>query len=380
MKFFFSRILSSLASLSLFISFFLGGICLWAQPRVIINEWSQGGENAASGFCRSGSSEWVELLVVGPGAVDLRNYRVRINGLPAAPVLFQFLDDPLWQNVPPGTLIVVYNSRGLGAFFADCLPPQLINNDDRNPADCNHKIIVGSKDGALVSNWGVAGSFPLPADGVFFENNAAQQSPALYDGSGNLIHDWDQSNAPGFTGGLRPSSDGESVSYLGNTADGVTSPANWAKQRETPGEPNNPVNRTWIQSLRATPAALTPTAPNVSRCGSGPITFTVNFGSLKGDELIFYRNENPATGPFTSIPYEASEPNLVLEDEVSQDTVFFISIRDNLSGCQSPRIPVQLGVVPPPATPQAPSRIFRCGPGDISFTVSSSSADNSKFI
>jgi hypothetical protein len=375
MKFSLFRIPSSLAWLSFFIFFFLGGICLWAQPRVIINEWSQGGQNAASAFCRSGSSEWVELLVVGPGAVDLRNYEVRTNANGPVRVLFRLLDDPLWQNVPQGTLIVVYNSRGLGSVFTDCLPPELINKDDRNPADCNHKIIVGSADGAVLSNWGVAGSFPLPAEGVFLDNSAAQQSPALYDGGGNLIHDWDQNNNAGFTGGLRPSSDGESVSYLGATVTGVTSPANWAKQRETPGEPNNAINRTWIESLRATPSALTPTVQNVSRCGSGPVTFTVNFGSLKGDELIFYRNENLATGPFTSIPYGPNEPNLVLEDEVSRDTLFFVSIRDNFSGCQSPRIPVQIGVVPPPATPVAPNRVFRCGVGNISFTVSSGSAD-----
>ena len=79
---------------------------------VIINEWSQG-RNAGGPYPPNTScspfGEWVELLVVGPGPTTLTGFTVFDDGSATGQPLYTFKADPLWTNVCPGTLIVVYN-------------------------------------------------------------------------------------------------------------------------------------------------------------------------------------------------------------------------------------------------------------------------------
>ena len=92
----------------------MGETAVLAAPfDVIINEWSQG---------HGGNKEWVELLVVN-ASVDLRGADLG----DSSPGDLNFTDNPLWQNVPGGTLIVIYN----GSDPDDILPP-----DDIDMTDC----------------------------------------------------------------------------------------------------------------------------------------------------------------------------------------------------------------------------------------------------
>lgn len=86
--------------------------------QAIIHELSQGS---------SSPSEWLEILTLKSGSLafwDLTD---------AAGNMIVFLDDPVWDDNPAGTLIVVYS----GAFRAPLLPP-----DDLDPSD--GRMIVSS--------------------------------------------------------------------------------------------------------------------------------------------------------------------------------------------------------------------------------------------
>lgn len=131
---------------------------------VIINEWSQG--VLPAGACTAlpagqsdGFAEWVELLVVGPGAVNLNGYRIRHNTTGAGGlILFEF-SNPIWNAVPQGTLIVVYSNWNNTACSdpafgtgAGQIPDDLVDND------CNFKFVLGSDnptflDPSYSTNW-----------------------------------------------------------------------------------------------------------------------------------------------------------------------------------------------------------------------------------
>jgi len=94
--------------------------------QAIINEFSQG---------TTGSAEWIEILTLQSGSLafwDLSD---------AAGNLLVFLDDPVWDNIPAGTLIVVYNGAS-----KDLLLPA----DDLNPSD--GRMIVSSTNPAYFDN------------------------------------------------------------------------------------------------------------------------------------------------------------------------------------------------------------------------------------
>lgn len=87
--------------------------------RAIINEFSQGPSGS--------SSEWIEILTLQAGSLaywDLHD---------VAGNTLVFLDDPVWDNIPAGTLIVVYN----GASKDPLLPA-----DDLDPSD--GRMVVSS--------------------------------------------------------------------------------------------------------------------------------------------------------------------------------------------------------------------------------------------
>ncbi len=95
--------------------------------RAILNEFSQG--PAAS------SSEWIEILTLQAGSL------ARWNLHNAAGDRLVFLDSPVWENIPAGTLIVIYNG-----ISRDPLLPA----DDLDPAD--GRMIVGSTNAAYFDN------------------------------------------------------------------------------------------------------------------------------------------------------------------------------------------------------------------------------------
>ncbi|MDW8159784.1 MAG: fibronectin type III domain-containing protein [Bacteroidia bacterium] len=335
---------------------------------VIINEWGQG-VPLAGPLCSSltEATEWIELLVVGPGPVNLGGWRLRDS--PGGAVLLEFKNDPFWNNIPPGTIIVVYN---IDALFS-CQSNEFGNGanqvpDDLSKTDCNYKIVVGSNNSTLFEpsfNWG---------SNSYFDNSTTvvTYNPVLFNNGGTIVHDWDQGNNASFTGAtVRPNTNAHSVHYTGNSAAGISNASNWTKETNpsnaTPGEPNGGANTTWINSLRAIPNA--PSAPAVTRCGPGDVTFTASMGSQAGTEIRLYDQQivtlsDPPIASANSAPYLLTVPN------VTQTTTFYIRSAAPSAGCLSPHTAVVANIVSLPNPPLAPDTVYRCGPGPMSFTVS----------
>ena len=214
---------------------------------VIINEWSQG---------NGSNKEWVELLVVN-GPVDLRGWDL---GDSSAGDL-TFKNDVLWQSVPSGSLIVLYN----GAINErdDVLP-----SDDNDLIDC--VVVIPHNNAQFFS-----GSWPA------FSNSTTSDNPFLRDENDDLIHDF--SIAPGSS--LHPIAY-ENAQYNGETAVGVSISVNWSNETAvsaTPGTGNGGVNSIWVNQL----------------CQ----------GFVAGADLIVNKTAPPEVGPDSTLVYEISLQN-----------------------------------------------------------------------
>lgn len=93
---------------------YLYSVTVFSQTGLIINEVSQG---------NGGVREYVELVVLAPSGtcfVDIRNWIIDDNNgdFSGGPVAsagiasghIRFTNDPQWQNVPTGSIILIYNS------------------------------------------------------------------------------------------------------------------------------------------------------------------------------------------------------------------------------------------------------------------------------
>ncbi len=184
---------------------------LSADPfAVIINEWSQG---------TGGSKEWVEL-VIASGPLDLRGWDLG----DLSPGDLTFTEHALWQSVPIGTRLVIYNASD---------PDSILPADDTDPADCR---LVLPHNGPYFS-----GSWPA------FANSSTDDNPHLRDDGDSSIHNF--SVAPGSA--LHPGSQ-ENVMYLGGSANGVTQSVNWVNgpaAGATPGTGNGGANTAWLTTL-----------------------------------------------------------------------------------------------------------------------------------
>ncbi len=128
---------------------------------VIINEYD--GDVAKGG-------EWIELLVVKSGGVDLRNWILTDEdpdhmSSPVGEGVYSFADDPLFQNVPQGTYIVVEIGSG---------------TDDTDWSDGNLKFYTSN-------------SMLVHQSGVFDLDDAADNITLWYDDDGI----WDEDNSIG---------------------------------------------------------------------------------------------------------------------------------------------------------------------------------------
>ncbi|MCF8410704.1 MAG: gliding motility-associated C-terminal domain-containing protein [Crocinitomicaceae bacterium] len=234
---------------------------------LILNEVSQG---------PSGSKEYIELLVI-PGTspynctnycLDLRNWVLDDNngyfsggatsGVGIANGAVRFKNDPFWQCIPIGTLIVIYN---------DLDPNASLPANDISTTDGNCKLVIPVNSNLLehqtTSPTTLSSTYPSTgwiSGGLWGPISMANggDSFQVYDPS-NLatpIHGVSWANntinsiiyfAPSAT---------NSVFYFGNTLDNNPSnQANWvsgtcsAPDNQTPGLPNNPANATYISSL-----------------------------------------------------------------------------------------------------------------------------------
>lgn len=218
---------------------------------IIINEWSQGA---------SGSKEWVELLVIAD-ALDLSGWDLG----DSSPGDLTFETHSLWQNLPAGTRIVIYNGND-----RDTVLPA----DDIDPADCT--LIVAHNSEYFSGGW--------PA----FSNSNAADNPHLRDAADNTAHDF--SIAPGS---IHPGSQ-KRVGYMGDTAVDVSQAAKWVIDEASNASPsmgNGGANSVWAANL----------------CSPG---------SSSGVDLAISK-----TGPTTAVPDSTISYNISLQNVGDQAAV-----------------------------------------------------------
>ena len=157
---------------------------------VIINEFSQG----------SNGGEWVELLVLQDTSLAFYD----IEDASGNYLLFQ--DDPVWGNVPAGTVVVVYN----GANKDPLLPAE-----DTNPLD-DGRMVLSSLNAAYFDQttaWPALGNsgdaiFVNDADNITVAQVAYGSSLAAVPNVGTVAS-------------------GRAAYYTGDTEEGITDRANW---------------------------------------------------------------------------------------------------------------------------------------------------------
>ncbi len=160
--------------------------------RAIINEFSQGPSGT--------SSEWIEILTLQSGSLaywDLQD---------AAGNIVVFLDDPVWDDIPAGTAIVIYNG--------DSKDPML-PADDLDPAD--GRMVVSSTNPAYFDEtynaWLPLGN---SGDSIF-----------LTDDQEVTVHSLAYGNSTTTTPNIGSVGSTKSAYYAGDTDEGADLAANW---------------------------------------------------------------------------------------------------------------------------------------------------------
>jgi len=156
---------------------------------VIINEFSQG----------SNGGEWVELLVL--QNTSLAYYDISDSGVD----YLLFLDDPVWDNIPAGTVIVVYN----GATKDPLLPAE-----DTNPLD-DGRMVLSSRNAAYfaqTTSWPALGN----SGDAIFVNDADNNTVAQVAYGNSLV-----------VPNVGTVNSGRAAYYTGGAEEGITDRANW---------------------------------------------------------------------------------------------------------------------------------------------------------
>lgn len=204
----------------------------------IITEWSQGES--------TNNNEWVEILVL-RNNLDLRGWELRDVNSTSPDYLLKFKDIPMWEAIPKGTYIILYNPAPIewGG-----LP-----SDDLSGGDCNFQIMIPRED---YDSYFLSFVGSDPGDwswnsGRAISNSTNSDNPRLFNSEGELVHDWDQNNDASFIS-IRPGS-GKAVYYTGTDADGVSSASNWTQvdyddAALSAGEANTVTQDTWVDEIR----------------------------------------------------------------------------------------------------------------------------------
>jgi hypothetical protein len=117
--------------------------------------------------------------------------------------------------------------------------------------------------------------------------------------------------------------------------------------------------------LTINPAPGSPVAGNVSRCGAGRVTFTVQTGFPFASSMRLYTQ--PSGG--SAISSAGEEPYELTSSFIATTTTFFVEALQQATGCISSRTPVVALVNSLPSPPQ-PNEVSRCGAGPITLTAS----------
>jgi len=112
----------------------------------------------------------------------------------------------------------------------------------------------------------------------------------------------------------------------------------------------------------ATPAPSQPSANNVTRCGLGPVVFSVGQGSIAGAEIRLYTSAMASVpvAVSTTAPYEVATPTL------TTTSTFFLSAATGT--CESIRIPVT-GIIGSTLAAPSANNVSICGTGSPIFTA-----------
>ncbi|MCS6905620.1 MAG: hypothetical protein NZ576_09645, partial [Bacteroidia bacterium] len=115
---------------------------------------------------------------------------------------------------------------------------------------------------------------------------------------------------------------------------------------------------------RINPQPGIPFASNVTRCGTGAVTFTANAGLPSGNELRLYAEAVGGVPVATdaSFPYELVTPTTAIT------TTFYLTSFNTSTGCESNRVPVLATIHTQPGIPSAIDQV-RCGRGSVTFSV-----------
>jgi subtilisin family serine protease len=220
-----------------------------AKRTVIINEFSKT-DSASASDTGASNGEWIELLTLQD--VNLANYEL---GNVFASI--RFLDVALWQNVPKGTLIVVYNPTDKSA---------IVPADDLDASD--GRIVVSGQDATYFDDGnGSAPAFPkLSGSGYVGSDDAGTGARICinrafvgtvddisYHNIAHLGGEAQYYRNPHLTTTLPVR---KTYRYIRDTEDACETSTAWELGNAdasfaTPGQPNNSIQSDWINKLRA---------------------------------------------------------------------------------------------------------------------------------
>lgn len=249
-------------SLFFFIAFLSISPLFSQQPSLRINEVSQG----------TGTQEYVEFLVTGipstacsPQNLDLRGWIFDDNngrfkngaGTGIAGGSMRFSSNSIWQAVPVGTLILIYNDASFGF--------TLIPAQDLSLTDGNCRLVIPANSNLIEKNaLPDQNSSPYPASGWSVGGNWTYVGMANDDDSFQIyaptnttvpVHavSWGNNtlnNIIYFSG----SAGGKVFCATNTTSTDMSLQSNWSSlavnsTNQTPGSPNSPQNAAYISSL-----------------------------------------------------------------------------------------------------------------------------------
>ena len=273
----------------------LNGTDSQLSRQALIHEFSQGPVN--------GEAEWIEILTLKSGSLafwDLSD---------ASGNLLVFLDDPVWDDIPAGTLIVIYN----GASKDPLLPA-----DDLDPSD--GRMVVSSTNAAYFDNrykaWLPLGN---RGDSIF-----------LNDALGDPVHSVAYGNSTTTSPNVGTVGSGKSAYYAGDTDAGANLAANWktttsltSRNLKVTRGLGDPYFSEYIEGTSNNKALelYNPTASAVDLAALGyeieiysngataPSSTTLLTGTINGNSTYVIKN-NSTTGAIAAVIAQQSSGNI----------------------------------------------------------------------
>ncbi len=253
----------------------LAGNPVTLNRRAIIHEFSQGPAG--------GNSEWVEILVLKQTDMGYWDLSDTTNTL-------VFKSSGIWNAIPAGTLIVVYN----GNTVRDPILPA----DDPDPAD--RRMVVSSTNPTF---------FETSFDPWIPLSNSGDRI-VLKDAASVVVHSLSYGNGTGSGPHLGTIGSATAAFFAGDAESPADTPAGWlttaANGAVTPGAPNNPTNANFISSVKAgspaSPARFSPGSASVLPQGlsldpvSGLLSGTVAPEAAAGSYEIHIERTNTLSG------------------------------------------------------------------------------------